>query len=151
MEKIVKFYTDPEQPGSFSGLTGFLKNNKVFKSNLVKNELLKQNSYTLHPPLKKKFPRTKWFSGGIDHIWQVDLVDLKKFKYENSHFEYILTCIDIFSKKAWVYPIKKKTPLETSKVFEKIFNQGRIPLNICLDNGNEFKGDCKKLFIKNNE
>ena len=89
-------------------------------------------------------------TGGIDHIWQIDLVDMKKFKYVNSHYEYILTCIDIFSKKAWAYPIKKKTPFETAKIFKNIFSQGRIPKNICLDNGNEFKGECKILFIKNN-
>ena len=88
-------------------MSGFLKNNKNFKPYKVKNQLLAEPTYTLHTPLKKKFPRTPWLAGCIDHIWQIDLVDLKKIKYENSHFEYILTCIDIFSKKAWAYPIKK--------------------------------------------
>ena len=109
MEKVVEAYTDPEQPGSFSGISGFLKNNKKLKKDQVKKKLLAEEAYTLHTPIRKKFPRTQWLSGGIDHIWQVDLVDLKKFKYVNSHYEYILTCIDIFSKKALAYPIKKKT------------------------------------------
>lgn len=149
MTKILDTYTNPAQPGSFLGLTGFLKNNKGLKKAEVKKQLLGQETYTLHTPLRKKFPRTQWLTSGIDHIWQIDLVDLKKFKYENSHYEYILTCIDIFSKKAWVYPIKKKTPAETSRIFQKIFTQGRIPKIICLDKGNEFKGECKKLFDKN--
>ena len=29
--KVVKKYTNPSLPGSFSGLSGFLKNNKDFK------------------------------------------------------------------------------------------------------------------------
>ena len=30
-EKILKLYTDPKNPGSFTGLDGFLKNNKKIK------------------------------------------------------------------------------------------------------------------------
>lgn len=148
MDKILNTYTDIANPGSFSGLSGFVKNNKKFKKKQVKKSLLTSPTYTLHTPIKKQFRRTKWMSGGIDDIWQVDLIDVRKIKYQNSHFEYILTCIDIFSKKAWAYPIKKKTPLETSKIFKQIFETGRIPKSICLDNGNEFKGVCKELFMK---
>ena len=87
-------------------------------------------------------------SGGIDQIWQVDLIDMRKFKYQNSHYEYILTCIDIFSKYAWAVPIKKKSSNDTVKAFEEIFNTGRLPHTIFLDQGNEFKGECSKLFVK---
>ena len=65
-------------------------------------------------------------------------------------YSYVLTCIDIFSKKAWAIPIKKKTSVtsETMKAFNKIFEFKRIPNAIFLDKGNEFKGECEKLFKK---
>jgi hypothetical protein len=147
---VLSEYTNPKNPGSFSGLSGFLKNNKNIKKKHVVDSLLREDSFTLHTPLKKNFPRTQWLSNGIDHIWQIDLVDMKKLKYVNSHNEYILTVIDVFSKKAWAQPIKKKTPVESVKVMADIFNEGRIPKVICLDNGNEFKGVCKELFKKHN-
>lgn len=146
--KILKSYTDIKNPGSFSGLSGFLKNNKKQKFNHVKKTLLTSPTYTLHTPAKHNFPRTKWMSGGIDQIWQVDLIDMRKFKYQNSHYEYVLTCIDIFSKKAWAIPIKKKTSNDTMKAFKTIFESDRIPNAIFLDKGNEFKGECEQLFLK---
>lgn len=71
-------------------------------------------TYTLHTPARNKFLRTKWMSGGIDQIWQVDLIDMRTFKYQNSHYEYILTYIDIISKYAWAVPIKKKSSNDKS-------------------------------------
>ncbi len=121
MDKIIEKYTDIKQPGSFSGLSGFLKNNKKLKLKNVKKTLLTQPTYTLHTPARHSFPRTKWISGGIDQIWQVDLIDMRKFKFQNSHFEYVLTCIDVFSKKAWAVPIKKKTSNDTMQAFKLIF------------------------------
>lgn len=147
-QKIENKYTDYKNPGSFSGLTGFLKNNHKLGTKNVNNYLHSLPAYTLHTPLKHKFRRTKWMSGGIDHIWQVDLLDMKKFKYQNNHNEYILTCIDIFSKYAWAIPIKKKTSSETMRAFKLIFESYRIPHSIFLDQGNEFKGECAKLFLK---
>jgi len=148
MDKIIEKYTDIKQPGSFSGLSGFLKNNKKLKLKNEKKTLLTQPTYTLHTPARHSFPRTKWISGGIDQIWQVDLIDMRKFKFQNSHFEYVLTCIDVFSKKAWAVPIKKKTSNDTMQAFKLIFESKRIPKTIFLDKGNEFKGECEKLFQK---
>lgn len=147
-KQILNKYTDIKNPGSFSGLSGFIKNNKKLKVKNIKNSLLTSPTYTLHTPAKHKFPRTKWIAGGIDDIWQVDLIDLRKIKYQNSHYEYILTCIDVFSKKAWAIPIKNKTANSSMTAFKTIFETGRIPKTIFSDQGNEFKGVCDKLFEK---
>ena len=40
MAKIIDKYTDPANPGSFSGLSGFLNNNKSLNKKQVENELL---------------------------------------------------------------------------------------------------------------
>ena len=46
---------------------------------------------------------------GIDDTWQADLIDVKKFAKVNDDYKYILTVIDVFSKKAWAIAIKDKT------------------------------------------
>ena len=147
-KEIIDKYTDIKNPGSFSGLSGFNKNNKKLKKTNIKNSLLTLPTYTLHTPAKHKFPRTKWIAGGIDDIWQVDLIDLRKIKFQNRHFEYILTSIDVFSKKAWAIPIKNKTANSCMQAFKTIFEKGRIPKTIFSDQGNEFKGVCDTLFQK---
>ena len=57
MNKIYEAYTNTENPGSFSGLSGFKKNNSFNKN--VKKSLLKTPVYTLHKPKRKIFKRSK--------------------------------------------------------------------------------------------
>ena len=56
--KILDKYYDPKNPGSFSGLSGFLKNNKVNKIE-AKKLLQSTETYTHHRPVKYKFDRGK--------------------------------------------------------------------------------------------
>ena len=75
---------------------------------------------------------------GIDDQWQADLVDLSSLKKYNQPYRYLLTCIDIFSKFAWVVPMRDKTGHHMVQVFAKIFKE-RKPLNLQADDGTEFK------------
>ena len=65
---------------------------------------------------------------GIDHQWQADY--LGKLAYYNKGFKYLLTCIDVLSKYAWVLPLKDKTGTSLKEAFQVIFKTGRQP--ICL-------------------
>ena len=146
INKIIEKYTNPSLPGSFSGLSGFLKNNREFKNNqLVKKAIRSLPAYTLHKPIRHRFPRRKTIVEGIDDQWQVDLVDLTKESGSNFNYKYILTCIDVFSKYAWAIPILNKSAKTTKEAFEKIFADGRSPKYIFSDDGKEFKGECKQL------
>lgn len=145
MNNIFKDYTNPSNPGSFAGLSGFLKNNKQYSKENVEKVLLTTNTFTQHNLPARKFQRTKIIVPGIDHTWQADLVDVQKIKYQNKHFNYILTVIDCFSKQAWAEPIKLKKASDTYLAFKKIIeDSNRVPLNLHIDGGNEFKGECKK-------
>ena len=81
--KIYKKYTDPKLPGAFSGLTGFIKNNKGLGN--VKRVIKSIPAYTLHKPIEYAFDRTKTIVDGIDHQWQVDLVDVSNTCFGNSN------------------------------------------------------------------
>jgi len=120
MTKIIDKYTNPAHPGSFTGLSGFLNNNKRLNKTQVENELLKTQVYTQHTQPNKNFKRSKTVVPAIDHTWQADLIDVQKIKYQNSHNNYILTVIDCFSKYAWAIPIKTKHATNVQQAFEKI-------------------------------
>ena len=82
MSEIIEKYTTASIPGAYSGLHSFKNNNSVSGADKV---LKTTETYTLHKPPNRKFLRRKTFSNGIDEIWQIDLIDLKKFKHQNSH------------------------------------------------------------------
>jgi len=139
MNKIKKLYTDPSRPGSFSGLSGFLRANKNLKKNDVKIFLDSNEAYSLHKPKRKKFIRKKIIVPGIDHLWQIDLLDVSKIKDENDNYRYFLTVIDCFSKFAWVEPIKNKQGLTVLEAFKNVLKRSkRIPQKIQCDDGTEF-------------
>ena len=63
---------------------------------------------TLHKPIRKMFLRRKTVVAGIDTQWQADLAYLSKLSKSNDKHRYLLCIIDVFSKYAWVVPIKDK-------------------------------------------
>ena len=46
--------------------------------------------------------------------------------------------VDVFSKYAWVEPIKNKTGQAVTTAFEKILKQGQKPIQLQTDDGKEF-------------
>jgi hypothetical protein len=142
-------YTNYLTPGSFSGLRGFLKNNKSCNKN-IKTEILKNDVYTLHKPVRKKFKRCRFIINKIDDQWQCDLIDVKKLKGHNNNFKYIFTCIDSFSKYGWAIPILSKTAVNCKFALESIINTSkRKPHELYLDSGREFFGEFKKFCDQN--
>ena len=56
----------------------------------------------------------------------------------NKGIKYLLCAIDLFSKYAWVVPLKDKRGITIVNAFEKIISKGRKPNKIFLDKGGEF-------------
>ena len=72
---------------------------------------------------------------------------LSKYNKEN---KYLLCAIDLFSKYAWVIPIKDKKGVSIVKAFQKIISKGRKPNKIWVDQGSEFYNNFFKDFLKTN-
>jgi hypothetical protein len=51
-----------------------------------------------------------------------------KLSSYNKGFKYLLTCIDVFSRYAWVVPLKDKTGKTLKDAFQVIFKSGRRPV-----------------------
>ncbi len=154
MNKIIKNYTDLRNPAAFTGASRFVENNKQFTLKNVEKELIKHDFYTLHKPIIKKFIRNKTIVNGCNDTWQIDLIDVKNLKNKSfsQYFTFLFTCIDAFSRKAFVIPIKNKSAEETTRAFNEILIKNKQkPVNIYSDNGKEFLGlfreNLKKLKI----
>ena len=74
----------------------------------------------------------------IDEQWQMDLADMQSMQKFNNGYRYLLVCIDVFSKYAWVIPLKNKTGPSLVDALKKILSSGRKPQKIFTDQGTEF-------------
>ena len=70
-------------------------------------------------------------------------------KYNKGN-KYLLCAIDLFSKYAWVIPIKDKKGTSIVNAFQKIISEGRKPNKIWVDQGSEFYNKSFKDFLKIN-
>ena len=87
----------------------------------------------------------------IDHQWQADLVDLGKLAFYNKGFKYLLTCIDVLSRYAWVVPLKDKTGKTLKEAFHVMFKTGRQPISLQTDKGTEFTNRIFQKFLNEHD
>ena len=60
--------------------------------------LSSQNTYTLHKPVRKMFPRNPYTVKNIDDIWEMGLADLSSLAKYNDKYKYLSNAIDAFSR-----------------------------------------------------
>ena len=93
----------------------------------------------LHKPIIRKFRKRKVYSTFKDNIWSVDLADMQLLSKYNKGIRFLLCVIDIFSKYAWVVPLKDKKGIIIVKAFQITLKQSnRKPNKIWVDKGSEF-------------
>ena len=86
-------YYDYSNPGSFSGISGFLKNNKKYSKKAVQKFLSGSETYTFHKKALNNFKRAKFKADFIDHVWQVDLLDFRNLKKKICTMVWIHICL----------------------------------------------------------
>ena len=133
--KLSSSYYDVHSVGSYGGV-GALSQKTKLKPEGVKKWLESQDVYTLHKPVRYKFPRRKVIVAGPNQQWQADLVDVSRLRRHNQGNRFLLTCIDVFSKKAWVVPLKDKTGSSLLGAFQSINHP--LPKTLQTDKGTEF-------------
>ena len=114
------------------------------------NEPNYQLANELHKPIIRTFTKIKVYSSLRDNIWGVDLADMQSLSKYNKEIKYLLCAIDLFSKYAWVVPIKDKKGTSIVNAFQKIISEGRKPNKIWVDQGSEFYNNSFKDFLKIN-
>ena len=77
----------------------------------------------LDKPITRKFNKRKVYSQFKDNIWGVDLADMQSLSRKNKGIKYLLCAIDLYSKYAFVIPLKDKKGISTVNAFNKIIKQ----------------------------
>ena len=106
----------------------------------------------LHKPIIRKIEKRKKYSSFRDNIWGADLADMQLLSKLNKGFRFLLCIIDIYSKYAWVIPLKDKKGVSIVNAFQKIIKESdRKPNKIWVDKGSEFYSNFLKKSLKDND
>ena len=79
----------------------------------------------LHKSIIKKFKRLKVYSSIKENIWGADLADMQVITKYNKGIRISLYVIYIFSKYAWVIPLKDKKGISVVNAFQSILNNSK--------------------------
>ena len=112
----------------------------------------KQLAEALYKSVIKKFGEKKVHAAFKDNIWGADLADMQLLSRYNKGIRFLLCVIDIFSKYAWIVPLKDKKGGSIVIAFQSILKQSnRKPNKIWLDKGSEFYYASFKKWLQDND
>ena len=138
------FYSVGAQFTSIKSLYDQVKN-KGITYDEVRDFIQKQESSQLFKRKKRishYFPITANFRF---EILQIDLVDMSNIASANKNYKYLLVAIDVFSRYAFVYPLKSKSAEYISEVMNELVEE-TSPIIINTDLGSEFiSSEFKKI------
>jgi len=149
-----RLYSEPPAPSAFSSLHKLREavrhaNSKQTKSKRktpgqIRAWLETKDAYTMHRPVRKRFPRNPYTVNNIDDVWKIDILDLSSVKKYNDNHRYLLQVIDVFSKYLHSIPLRTKTGKDVASALESILqNQKytkpirRRPVCVRTDKGKE--------------
>ena len=114
---VYKFFDSKVAPLDKKTMSGKgTKNNKILAEKL-------------HKPAIKKFNKSKVYSQFRNNIWGVDLADMQSLSKKNKIIKYLSCAIDLFSKYAFVIPLKDKKGISIVNAFNKIIKQSNRKQN----------------------
>ena len=146
---------DPKYDGYQRGLASMVY--KFFDSKVSGSgaKLIPENEQLaneLHKPIIRKFEKRRVYSPFKDNIWGADLADMQLLSKYSKGIRFLLCVIDIFSKYAWVVPLKDKKGISIVKAFHIILKQSnRKPKKIWEDKGSEFYNAYFKKWLRDND
>ena len=142
-KKLQRYY-DQKLVGSYGGVAAL---RRVVPDKHVKRWLSEQDTYTLHKPVRRRFKRRCVVVGGPNQQWQADLVDVSRLKKTNDGTAFLLTVIDVFSKRAWCVPLKNKSAVSLVAAFAPLLGD-KAPITLQTDKGTEFLNRALQKLLK---
>lgn len=145
-----KLYYDPANVGSLGGVKRMQNQVKSLKQKKnVKSWLATQLAYSLHKPMRKKFPTRSYATSGLNDLWQMDLMEMIPYAKINGGYKYILACIDVFSRFVRALPIKTKSASDVAEAVSKLISHV-TPRHIQTDMGKEFYNKIMQSLLQKN-
>ena len=145
MESLFRrLYYGPGEASSYSSIKRLYdaakKENSDITLKAVKEWLQKQVTYTRHKKPHLTFPRRKVLTLRQDFVWASDLIVIDSLINFNNGYQYILTVVDLFSRKLWTRKLKQKSKKEMEMGLRSIIheNGGKSPYKLWTDEGQEY-------------
>ena len=140
----------PDKKSKGSGVTAEPSAKHVNTKHAPQNQQLAEE---FHKPIIKKFEKRKVHATFKDNIWGADLADMQLLSRYNKGVRFLLCAIDIFSKYAWVVPLKDKKGVSIVTAFPSILKQSnsRKPNKTWLGKGSEFYNSSFKKWLQDND
>ena len=134
-------YYDHARPSAFSTFEKLRKAVRK-KPDDIRAWLQKQDAYTLHRQVRKRFPLNPYTVTNVMDVWECDLVDVRSLGRFNDSYKYILTVINVFLKYLHTVPLKVKTGVAVASAYESVLQdpkyRRRRPICVRTDKGNKF-------------
>ena len=102
-------YYDLSSPPAFSTLRKLAAASKAKSKRDIEAWLLKQDSYTAHRPVRKRFPRNPYNVTNVMDAWECNLTDVHSLRNYNDKYKCLLTVIYVFSKFLHIVRLRSKT------------------------------------------
>ena len=113
----------PRSPWDIAAYTA-IKSKKTLGLGVENNS--KILSKELDKPKRKNCLRRKVIVNHIDEMFAADLVEMQNFNKMNKGYRYLLTCVDIFSKYAFVIPLKDKKGITIKNALQKFLKKENL-------------------------
>ena len=87
------------------------------------NMSYQQLAEELRKPIIRTFNKRKVHSNFIGNIWSAILTDMQLISNFEKGFRFLLCVTDIFSKYAWIIPLKDKKGIIITNGFQKVLKE----------------------------
>lgn len=151
-EEFMNDYSAPGSPLAFSSPYRIYKHyEKAIPLKTIKKWMHGLDSYTLHKQPRTPRPRNPTYAYKKRYQFQIDLIELGQLAETNDNYRYLLTVIDIFTRFAFVQPLKNKTASVFLEGFKEIMKRAKqFPRKILADRGSEIKNKLFKDYCRRN-
>ena len=137
-DKAFNIVKNPKYDGYQRGLASMVYRKPSgcnVKGEIMQNQQLAEE---LHKPIIRKFGKGKVHSSFIDNVWGADFGDMQFISKFNKGFLFLLCVIDIYSKYAWIIPLKDKKGNSITNAFQNVLEESNHrPNKIWVDKGSE--------------
>uniref|UniRef100_T1IQ63 Integrase catalytic domain-containing protein n=1 Tax=Strigamia maritima TaxID=126957 RepID=T1IQ63_STRMM len=152
-EKLLRtVYYDPGSPAGFAGASRLklAVRNRGVSDEQIRRFLENSETFTLHRPTRRKFVRNRTVTSSINSKMQADLVEIGSLSKYNDNMRFIITAIDVLSRKAYAEPISAKSSKVVLEGFDKILKRVTGPKiqKLQTDHGSEWFNKDFQQYLK---
>lgn len=149
IDDLKNSYNTPGHPIAFSGVNNIYQYyRQILSRREIQNVLSGIENYTLHREFHKG-QRNPSYSHFKRYQFQCDLVDVQSLSDQNDGVRFLLTCIDTFTRFAFVRLLKSKHGPVVVEAFKSILQEAVDPPSmVVLDRGTEFYNQHFKNFCQ---